>query len=211
MNVPVNITKCCVECDKPSIVVPLITGASLELWCDDHIIVAGRASISRLGQRTHNFIFSTIKHDVWFWEIDIHNALQAALDTFFEEIADNLYNAEESICGLEELIRTKAKELEGVIKFSQQEKHTIETILRVWLSPGYINDIDGPLGKPTSDLIGVLAKGFVSPAMTEILTCMALSAKRAASYEGHDNSAVLIQVEQSIWESHRITIGEINV
>ncbi len=197
----------CVECNKPVISIPLITGIPLELWCNDHLAAPCAISISRLGRQTHDVIFSVIEHNVWFWERDIRYALQAALDTFFEEIARDPYNTATTEWGLEELIRVKAKELMGIIEFSQQEEPTIKKILQVWLTPGYISDIKGPLGKDTADFIGKISRGFISPAMAEILTCMTLAAKRAASYEEYDNSAVLIKIEQDIWKEHRITIG----
>ena len=202
-----TITKLCVECEKPAVSVPLITGFHLALWCNDHLVIANGASIARLGRDIHDFVFSVVNHNVWFWEADISSALQAALDTFFEEMARDLYNVEESVFGLEDLIRAKARELQGVIQFSQQEEATIKTIMTAWLSPGYIKDIKGPLGKDTSDLIEALRKGFISAETAQILTCMTLSAKRAASYEGRDNSSILISVERNIWDSHRIMLG----
>ncbi len=210
MNLPVTITKLCLECDNPAVTVPLVTDRTLTLWCNDHLLIACDASITRLGRDTHDFIFSVIPHDVWFWEIDISNALQAALETFFESVAQNLYNVETSVYGLEELIRVKAKELRGVIQFSQQEKHDIEKIMSVWLTHGFIDDIDGPLVKNTSDVMRVVAKGLISSGTAEILTCMTLSAKRAASYKEHDHSAVLIKIEQNIWEAHKTTLGVTN-
>ncbi|HEC61588.1 MAG TPA: hypothetical protein ENI27_04970 [bacterium] len=210
MNLPVTITKLCLECDNPAVTVPLVTDRTLTLWCNYHLLIACDASITRLGRDTHDFIFSVIPHDVWFWEIDISNALQAALETFFEGVAQNLYNVETSVYGLEELIRVKAKELRGVIQFSQQKRHDIEKIMRVWLTPGYIDDIDGPLGKNTSDVMRVVARNLISSETAEILTCMTLSAKRAASYEGRNNCAVLVKVERNIWQSHKTTLGAIN-
>ncbi len=134
-------------------------------------------------------------------------ALQAALDALFEDIAQDLHNVENSIYGLEDLIRVKAKELIGVIEFSQQEDAVIAKILPMWMSADYIDDIGGPLGKNTTDLFKSLRKGFIPPGMGEIMVCLALSAKRAASYQGSDNSAMLINVERNIWNSHKITLG----
>ena len=206
-----TITKLCVECRRPAVTVPLVTGGAVALWCNDHLAVACEASIVHLGRDIHNFIFSVMEHDIWFWEVDISHALQASIDALFEEIARDLYNVTESIFGLEDLIRVKAKELRGTIKFSQQDNATILKILPIWLSPGYIVDIKGPLGKETSDIIGILGKGPMSPATAQTLTCMTLSAKRAASYEGRDNCAILTKVEQNIWTSHKLTLGGLNV
>ena len=200
----------CVECDSQAIGVPMITGTPLVLWCNDHLGVAREASILRLGRQTHDFIFSVVEHRVWFWEPDIRNALQAGLDTFFEAVAMNLYHDENFVSGAEDLIRTKATELEGVIKFSQQDDHTIKNILLLWLTPGYISDIDGPLGKDTMAFVEKTGKRHMSPIVAEILTCMTLAAKRASSYTGHDNSAALIAVERAIWESHKNTLAQIS-
>jgi len=204
---PLTITKCCVECRNLVVKIPLVTGASMALWCNEHLAIANEVLIARLGQPTHNIIFSVLDHQVWFWERDIQMALQAALDTLFEDVAQDLHNVENSIYGLEDLIRVKAKEFIGVIEFSQQKDDVITKILPLWMSADYIYDIGGPLGKNTTDLFENLRKGFITPGMGEIMVCLALSAKRAASYQGCDNSAMLINVERNIWNSHKITLG----
>ncbi len=209
MSAPINVTDCCVECDHLALSVPLITGASLALWCNDHLIVARDVLIKRLGRETHNIIFSVIEHKIWFWEYDILHALQSALDTLFEEIALDLYNVEDSIYGLEDLIRVKANEFAKVLEFGQQEDHVIKKIAPLWMSPAYINDIGAPLGEETAKILEAIKGRLISPPMAEIMVCLALSAKRAASYQGQDNSAILINVERNIWNSHRQTLGEI--
>lgn len=201
----------CTECEKPVVSIPLVTGGILALWCNEHLTIASEALVARLGQDTHKIIFSVVEHQVWFWEDDIRNALQAALDTLFEDIARDLHNVKDSIYGLENLIRVKAKEFAGILEFGQQEAHVIRKIAPLWMSPAYIDDIGAPLGEETAKILEAIKGRLISPSIAEIMVCLALSAKRAASYRGQDNSAVLINVERNIWNSHKITLGGINV
>ena len=196
-------------CDNIAMKVPLINGDSLDHFCNIHLDDARKSIMADLGQDCFNFIFSSFKHDLWFWGTDIKVTLSVAIDDYFETKSRDIYGTSDdeglaaTIAEHSKILRIKAKEYDGAIEMSKQDKRENAKMVEMWVGREYVDAIGGPLGKETHKIM-MSQRGILNCHETfHHLVCLVLSAKRAERYIGHEFEEQLIGMETALWQDHR--------
>lgn len=197
-----NIDKC-VECDKPSGKIRLITGDDIEFWCEDHLLDAGISMLRFINKETQNIIFGATEHEIWYWGLDIQSGLSDVICEFLTALACDLNADTELIRINADLVTIKAKEYHGAIETPKHLRETLANMPKHWLSRSYVEAIGEPFGQKTFDIVNEYRHKLVNGRIARDLVCMVLAAKRAESYKSHKYSEQLIAIEETLWITHR--------
>ena len=199
----------CIECDNAVVKVPLINGDNLSNWCSDHLVYVHKAASFDLGTDTFNFIFKDLKHDIWFWGIDIRATLSVALNAYFTERSRDIYDTMDDpalmgkINDRAEILKIKAREYEGAIEMAKLGTEENVKMVAQWIKKDYWKDLGAPLGPDTIKIVKKYIHVPIPHTVFNHLICMVLSAKRAEGYIGHRFEENLIGMETALWDSHK--------
>ena len=203
----------CLECDNIAVKVPMIIGEDVAHWCSDHLEDARKAALADLGQGVFNFIFSSFKHDIWFWGSDIRTTLTVAVDDYFTVRSRDLCDLgddkalSKQIDDYARILKIKAKEYEGAIEMFKLGNVENNKMIMMWVGKDYVDQIGGPLGNDTHTIMEKYKGTMLQHDIFHHLVCLVLSAKRAERYIGHEYEEHLIGMETALWENHRHQIN----
>lgn len=85
-------TERCIECDNIAVKVPLINGDEISHLCSSHLEDIRKSAMLDLGKECFNFVFSSFKHDLWFWGQDIQATLSVVMDDYFTARSRDIYD-----------------------------------------------------------------------------------------------------------------------
>jgi len=203
----------CIECDNIAVKVRLINGDDLDHLCSFHLDNVRKSAMLDLGKDCFNFIFSSFKHDIWFWGNDIKTTLSIAMNDYFTARSRDIYGAGDdevlnaTIAEQAKILKIKAKEYEGAIEMSKLGDQENARMVTMWVGKEYIDDIGEPLGKSTSKIMRKYHGLLPNHETFHHLVCIILSAKRAERYTGHEFAEQLIGMETALWQSHKAQIN----
>lgn len=193
----------CIECEKPSVKIRLITGDDIDLWCKEHLFDARNSMLRFINKETQDIIFDATEHEVWYWGVDIQSGLSDTICDFMTEIARDL-NADTNVIRLNAaLVTIKVKEYLGAIESPKYLRESLANMPKYWLSKSYVDAIGGALGQKTSDIVKEYSRKRVNDQIVRDLVCMVLAAKRAEGYGPHKHAERLVAIEEALWITHR--------